>query len=180
MDETKLGEAIGAAMAKANAQMVPEFTAAMAQVVTSAQTGVYVEVPSAEMATQLGNRASFLRRRAEEIATAPSEVPETPAFTGLPPYLRAQAFHHGVSVPSEDDTVVKEEMRAQREQMVKREQENRRTRIEGLRNDAERLDFMATHLPKDQILRLDRRELDDLLFSDRHLDCTRYGVTGSY
>jgi hypothetical protein len=169
MDETKLGDAIGEAMVAANTKMMPEFIAAMTSAVQSAQTGVYVEVPSAEMAIQLTKRAGFLRRRAEEIASAPSEVPETPRISDLPPYLRVQVARQQGLCDESSDAAVQEGMRAQRDLMVKREQENRKMRIEALRVDAERLDFMASHLPKDQVLKLDRHELDDLLFGDRRL-----------
>lgn len=157
MDEQKLGEAIGEAISKANAEMIPQFTAVMSQAVLSSQTGVYVEVTPAELAQKLIYRARSLRARAEEVAASPIEIPSI----GYVPFYG-----------SDKEAAIREH----REQATKLEQQKRKEQIESLKTEAERLDFIAIHLPSAAAtIRMDQRELDDLLFRDR-----RTFHTGSY
>jgi hypothetical protein len=152
MDEQKLGEAIGRSMSEVTAKMMPEMAETMTRSVLAAQTGVYVEVTPTELTQKLSDRAKRLRACVEEIAAAPIDPSD---LAEIPPYMRAAR---------ENEAGVRE----QNERAVRQEQQRRRTQIESLRTEAERLDFIAAHLPTDrQTIRMDRHELDDLLFGER-------------
>lgn len=159
MDEQKLGEAIGRSMSEVTAKMMPEMAETMTKSMLAAQTGVYVEVASVELAQKLSNRANQLRARVEEIAAAPID-PADLAET-IPTYLRVQ---RNVEMSDGDRAALREHD----ERAIRHEQQRRKGQIESLRTEAERLDFVATHLPSDRsTIRMDRHELDDLLFGDR-------------
>lgn len=171
MDEQRLGEAIGRSMSEATARMMPMMADATRQAVLAAQTGVYVEVPAEEMALRLAERARKLRHQAEEVAAEPVDPME-----GVPPHMRAQfavEVKNKASLSAADEAARKAVLE-QLEQIQAQERKRRRARVEALRVEAERLDFTAAHLPKDQVLRLDQRELDDLLFRDRDAASTGF------
>jgi hypothetical protein len=152
MDEQKLGEAIGRSMSEVTAKMMPEMAETMTRSVLAAQTGVYVEVTPAELAQKLSNRAKQIRVRSEEIAAAPIDPAD---LAEIPPYMR---------VAREDEAGVRD----QNERTIRKEKQRRRAQIESLTIEADRLDFVATHLPADRkTIRMDRHEMDDLLFGDR-------------
>lgn len=161
MDERELGvlgEAIGRSVSESYQKLIPEMSDAMVRAVTAAQTGVYVEVSTAEMATRLASRAQRLRARAEEVLAAPIEEAVAEVL-GLPPNFEASSGEE------------QQRFLAMRETTTRNVQKGRLRRAEEMREDAERLDFMAGHLPKDrEAIRLERRELDGLLFDD-----CRYG-----
>lgn len=162
MDERDLSEAIGRSVGEATARMMPQMTEMMRATVLTARTGLYVEVAADEMARRLSERAVRLRARAEEVAAEPSTE-------RLPPHMRARfEFELTTGRPSVDDAddAAYKTVLAQIEQRMTAERQRRRARIEALRTEAERLDFIASHMPKDQVVRLDQRELDDLLFRD--------------
>lgn len=163
MDEQKLGEAIGRSMSEATARMMPMMADATKQAVLAAQTGVYVEVAAEEMALRLAERARKLRHQAEEVAAEPIDPME-----GVPPHARAQfaVEVNRVSASAAEESARKAVLE-QIEQIRAQERRRRRARVEALRVEAERIDFMASHLPSGQVLRIDQREIDDLLFRDR-------------
>ncbi len=162
-----LGEAIGEAINKSNEKLIPQAAAMFAQLALSTRSGVYVEISSEEMATRLTARAKQIRALAEETASAPSRED--------PKRQYGRSFAHSFAHPNDEACE-----RANADCLLRLENENKRARIAALTTDAERLDFMAAHVPKDQVFLLDAREMDDIFFGDRHAHVGATGIAGLY
>lgn len=172
MDEKKLGEAIGEAVGKANAAVMPDVTKMLGEFQARLQTGVVTEVESEELAGLLRARGKTLRQRAEEAATQKPEILTVQTFLeSMPAYVRCDYTKEG------GGPEVEALVRARNENIEKNHRAIVKSVTHRLRTEAERLDFMAAHLMK-RSYRLDARELDDLLFADRHAcSSTAMGVT---
>lgn len=162
----KLGKTIAEATVKANEAMMPGVSKMIGEMATGMQTGVVTEIESEELAVLLRARGEKLRERAEEFAAEKPEVVTAESILEAMPHYQQEEAEARAKTPAGAHEI-EATVRRHNERIVKRHQEQTKSVIGALRVEVERLEFMASHLMK-RTYRLDTRELDDLLFSDRH------------